>query len=323
MYKKMTLALMLLLCISAGAVAQKDDKKEDKNKVQPTGTPVLWRQRTNIASLDLFRGPGGDEMRPDLSSVTFIEDQSHGYSINYRVRDGKGKIWHAKLGKEAQAETASVRIVWAVGYMTEINYLVPCLKIQGAPNPSRDLDRCEGNGFANVKLEARPESIERLDSWSWNQNHFSGTKEFQGMVVLMSLLNNWDLKDDNNKVLYVKSGLGGQPELQYIISDLGTTFGKTGGVFSRNRNEPESFAKTKFVEKVENGKVRFAYGGKNSGLFDNITVVESKWIGSLLRQITDQQLNDAFRAANYNPAEISVLTRATRERINQLVKLQG
>ncbi len=323
MYQRMTLALMLLLCISAGAVAQKDDKKDDKQKVPPTGTPVLWRQPTSIATRDLFRGPGGDEMRPDLSSVTFVEDQSHGYSINYRVRDGKGKLWHAKLGKESQPETASVRLVWAVGYMTEINYLVPCLKIQGAPNPSRNLDRCEGNGFANVKLEARPENIKRLDSWKWSQNQFTGTKEFQGMVVLMSLLNNWDLKDDNNKILFVKNGQGGQPELHYIISDLGTTFGKTGGVFSRNRNEPESFAKTKFVEQVENGKVRFAYGGKNSGLFKNITVAESKWIGSLLQQLTDQQLSDAFRAANYSPAEISLLTRATRERINQLVNLQG
>lgn len=320
MYKRVILAFMLLLSISAAGFAQKEDKQ--KEKVQPTGTPVLWREPTDIASRDLFRGPGGDEMRPDLSSVTFIEDQSHGYSINYRVRDGKGKIWHAKLGKESQAETASVRIVWAVGYMTEINYLIPCLQIQGAPNPSRELDRCEGKGFGNVKLEARPENIKRLDSWSWTKNQFSGAKEFQGMVVLMSLLNNWDLKDDNNKVLYVKDGQSG-PELQYIISDLGTTFGKTGGVFSRNRNEPESFSKTKFVEKVEGGRVRYAYGGKNSGLFDNITIEESKWIGSWLQKLSDQQLRDAFRAANYSPEDIELLVRSTRDRINQLVNLPG
>ena len=320
MYKKLSLAIILLLCTSAPIVAQKEAKTDDKNKVQPTGTPVLWRQPANIASLDLFRGPGGDAMRPDISNVTFVKDETHGFSTTWSVRDGKGKLWRAKLSKEAQPETASVRLVWAVGYMTEINYLIPCLKIQGAPNKSTD--RCEGNGFKNVKLEARPENIERLDSWSWTQNKFTGTKEFQGMVVLMSLLNNWDLKDDNNKILYVKDGPTG-PELQYIISDLGTTFGKTGGVFSRNRNEPESFVKTKFVEKVENGKVTLSYGGKNSGLFKNITVAEAKWIGSLLQQLTDQQLNDAFRAANYSPEEISMLTRATRDRINQLVNLQG
>jgi hypothetical protein len=139
----------------------------------------------------------------------------------------------------------------------------------------------------------------------------------------MSLLNNWDLKDDNNRVLYVPAGASGQPELQYIISDLGATFGKTGGFLSHNRNAPEDFVKSKFVEGVEGNRVRFAYGGKNAGLFKNITVEQTKWIGSLLSQLSDQQIGDAFRAANYSPEDIDVLTRAVRARIDQLVKVQG
>lgn len=314
MYKRMILIIIFVATISTGAIAQ----KEKKEKVQPTGTPVLWREPADIATRDLFKGPGGDAMRPDLSKVTFVENVSHGFSTNYRVRDAAGKIWHAKLGKEAQPETASVRLVWAVGYMTEINYLIPCLHIEGAPAGKGD--RCEGNGFANVKLEARPENIKRLDSWSWTQNQFTGTKEFQGMLVLMSLLNNWDLKDDNNKVLFVK-GTNGQDELHYIISDLGTTFGKTGGLFSRNRNEPESFVKTKFVEGVDAGRVRLAYGGKNSGLFKNITVEDAKWIGGWLSRLSDKQISDAFRAANYSAADVDLLTKAVRSRIQQLVAL--
>jgi len=221
--------------------------------------------------------------------------------------DGAGKVWVAKLGKEAQPETASSRLVWAVGYTTEINYLVPCVHIQGAPEPRYKVPRCEGDGFANVKLEARPKGVKRLETWSWNKNAFSGTKEFQGMVVLMSLLNNWDLKDDNNKIVYVPASLNGVPELRYIISDLGATFGKTGGVFSRNRNSVESFASSKFVEGVQGGNVRFAYGGKNTGLFKNITLEQTKWIGSWLSRLTDQQISDAFRAANYSPEEVETL----------------
>ncbi|MGH9880952.1 MAG: hypothetical protein ACRD6N_05910, partial [Pyrinomonadaceae bacterium] len=307
MYKRISLAIALLLAISTAAIPQ-SAQKDAKQKVQPTGTPVLWKEPTDIESRDLHRGPGGDAMKPDLSRVTFVSDQSHGYSVNYRVRDGAGKVWHAKLGKESQAETAAVRLVWAVGYMTEINYLVPCVQIQGAPEPGKQVERCEGKGFANVKFEARPENVKRLDSWSWTQNKFSGTKEFQGMLVLMSLINNWDLKDDNNRILFVP-GADGQGELHYIISDLGTTFGKTGGLFSRNRNAPESFVKTKFVEGVEGDKVRLAYGGKNSALFKNITVEETKWIGSWLSRLSEQQISDAFRAANYTPEEIQMLTR--------------
>ena len=119
------------------------------------------------------------------------------------------------------------------------------------------------------------------------------------------------------------AGANGQPELQYIISDLGATFGKTGGFISHNRNAPGDFVKTKFVEGVEGNRVRFAYGGKNAGLFKNISVEQTKWIGSLLSQLSDQQIGDAFRAANYSPEDVDVLTRAVRARIDQLVNVKG
>ncbi|HVQ36582.1 MAG TPA: hypothetical protein VMS31_03565, partial [Pyrinomonadaceae bacterium] len=305
----------------SAALAQKDTKQK---KAPPTGTPVLWQEPADLESRNLLLGPGGEMMKPDLSKVTFVRDQmGGGFSINYRVTDGAGKVWVAKLGKEAQPETASSRLVWALGYMTEINYLVPCVHIQGAPEPRYKVKRCEGNGFANVKFEARPAGVKRLDPWSWTKNEFSGTNEFQGMVVLMSLLNNWDLKDDNNRVLYVPAGKNSQAQLQYIISDLGATFGKTGGFLSHNRNAPEDYVKSKFVEGVEGNRVKYAYGGKNAGLFKNITLEQTKWIAGLLSRLSDQQIGDAFRAANYEPAEVEVLTQAVRARIDQLVKVQG
>lgn len=320
MNKRMILAIVFLLMVSSAIFAQKESKEK---KAPPQGTPVLWKEPTDITTRNLLLGPGGESMKPDLSKVTFVRDQmGGGFSINYRVSDGSGNIWVAKLGKEAQPETASARLVWAVGYITEINHLIPCVHIEGAPEPRYKVARCEGKGFANVKFEARPKDVKRLDPWSWTNNKFAGTNEFQGMVVLMSLLNNWDLKDDNNRVLYVPSGASG-PELQYIISDLGATFGKTGGFLSHNRNAPEDFVKSKFVEGVEGNRVRFAFGGKNAGLFKNITVEQTKWIGSLLSQLSDEQISDAFRAANYSPEDIEVLTKAVRARIDQLVKVQG
>jgi hypothetical protein len=66
-----------------------------------------------------------------------------------------------------------------------------------------------------------------------------------------------------------------------------------------------------------------AYSGKNSGLFKNITVEEVKWIGALLSKLSDQQISDAFRAANYSPEEIATLTQAVRSRIDQLVNVKG
>src|SRR5262245_66209124 len=158
MGKKIILTL-LLLTLAPAALAQKKQPK-----APPTGERVLWREPSDIESRDLFLGPGGEAMKPDLSRVIFVKDQAGGgYSINYRVRDGSGKVWVAKLRSEAQAETAAVRLVWALGYMTEINYLSPCVRIEGAPSPN--VKKCEGGGFANVKFEARLDEVKRLDNW--------------------------------------------------------------------------------------------------------------------------------------------------------------
>ena len=53
-----------------------------------------------------------------------------------------------------------------------------------------------------------------------------------------------------------------------------------------------------------------------------ITVADARWVGGLLSQLCDAQLSDAFRAANFTPAEIQMLVPATRARINQLVNLR-
>ena len=44
-------------------------------------------------------------------------------------------------------------------------------------------------------------------------------------------------------------------------------------------------------------------------------------IGGLLSQLTDGQLHDAFRAADYDPQTHAGYVRALRQRINQLQRL--
>src|SRR4051812_23882752 len=144
-------------------------------------------------------------MRPVLRNLKFIKDEEGGYSTKFRVRDGQGRVWVAKVGKEAQSETAAVRLLWALGYMTEINYLVPRVTIPGKGT------------FENVRFEARPEGVKRLDEWKWDKNPFKGTRAFQGLKVLMVLINNWDIKDANNVILAVEPSRGGRRELRYAI----------------------------------------------------------------------------------------------------------
>lgn len=297
---------ILMLTIQTIAVTSADQK--DK-KMKARGRPVLWQQPTDIASRNLLLGPGGEEMKPDLSTVTFIREETGGYSKKYRLRDSRGHEWVAKIGKEGQSETAASRLLWAVGYYTDITYLIPSVKIEGKGT------------FENVRFEARPQNIKRLDEWKWDHNPFVGTNELQGLKVMMVLLENWDIKDSNNRMLRVRNEQTGEDELRFIVSDLGGTLGKTGGALSRSRNKPADFAKARFVEEVKGNRVDLHYSGKRKDLFQDITVDQARWIGSLLSQLSDDQISDAFRAANYSPREVQMLTAAVRSRINALITL--
>ena len=303
------LLLVLMLAVPFSATAQDDKAKGDKpkkEKQKPTGTPVFWRQPANVGSLNLLLGAGGEEMKPDVSKVTFVKDRPGGYSKKYEVLDAKGNRWIAKISKESQPDTAANRLLWALGYPTEIAYLFPKLTIEGKGE------------FENVRLEARPKGVDRVGNWMWENNPFQNTPEFRGLKVMMVLINNWDMKDDNNEILAMRNPTTGEAELRYIISDLGGSFGKTGGFFSRSRNEPQDYVKADFIKGVKGDVIDFNYSGKNQKLFEGITVADARWLSERFKALSDEQIKDAFRAANYTPEEVDTLTRALKGRVAAL-----
>lgn len=306
-YAAIAVLVVLGLASPANAVSGKSDKSKP---TPPTGAPVLWRDPGNIAALDLLNGPGGESLKPDLSSVTFVEMVIGGYSTKYRVRDGAGKEWVVKVGKEAQPETAATRLMWAVGYTADINYLVPRVEIRGK------------GMFENARFEARLPGINRFSEWEWARNPFIGKREFNGLKVMMVLFNNWDLKTSNNRIAHVRGAGGAGDELHYIVSDLGATFGKTGNFLSHNRNVPKDYVKTNFVEGVAGERVVFDYHGKSKSVLGDITPADAKWIGGMLARLSDRQVEDAFRAANYGTEDVKLLAGEVRSRINELVNLK-
>jgi hypothetical protein len=304
------LAVLVILGLAAASPVNATGGKSDKNKPTPTGAPVLWREPGDIAALDLLNGPGGETSKPNLSSVTFVEVVPGGYSTKYRVRDGVGREWVVKVGKEAQPETAATRLMWAAGYNADITYLVPRVEIKGKGT------------FENARFEARPAGVERFGEWEWARNPFVGKREFNGLKVLMVLFNNWDLKTSNNRIAHVR-GATGTDELRYVVSDLGATFGKTGNFIKHNRNVPKDYAKTNFVEGTGAGqRVLFGYDGKSKSVLADITVGDAKWIGGLLARLSDRQIEDAFRAANYSAEDVTLLAGEVRSRIGELVNLK-
>lgn len=295
-YSVSTLFIIAILTISAYA----------QRNVLQAGKAVMW-EPVNIRQRNLLLGPGGSKMRPNLRRVTFIRKETGGNNLKYRIKDASGRVWVAKIADESQPEVAAVRLLWAIGYSTEIDYLVPGITIPGKGT------------FNNVRLEARPARIDRVGEWSWDANPFANSDEFHGLRVMMALINNWDLKDSNNVIL--KDG----NRLRYAISDLGSSFGKLSfsSKFLLNRigrsvNDPIDYHNSKFIRGIEDGEIDFAYKGKRVGLMNGITPRHGLWLSKLLRQLSDRQIGDAFRAANYSPSEVQILTAATKRRIMEL-----
>jgi hypothetical protein len=309
-FRQINRSLSITLLFVLAATVSFAQKKEGKQAV--AGTPVLWEDG-DIASRDLFNGPGGTEMHPDISRVTYIKEETQGHNKKYRIKDAKGREWVAKFGREAQPETAAVRILYGLGYKTEINYLVPKLTIPGKGT------------FENVRLEARPADVKRLDEWKWKENPFVGTNQLQGLKIMMVFFTNWDLLDLQNKVLQVRDEDG--VEHQYIISDLGATFGKLGNNnlpfffrLGRRTNDPGTWYEAGFISGVKDGMIDFDFKGKGRGLMEDITVSQGRWLADRLMQLSDQQIDDAFRAANYSPEEVKLLRDGFKARVEELDK---
>jgi hypothetical protein len=296
------LAVLAVGLLFVGTYAQ----KPKGSHYDQAGRAMLW-QHVDVSRQDTYLGPGGQAMQPDLSRITFIKEETGGHSKKFKIKDGSGNEWVAKVSDEAQSETAAVRLLSSLGYVTEINYLVPSLTIPGKGT------------FRNVRLEARPDNVKRGKEWKWGSTPFERTPQMKGLMLMMAFINNWDMKSANNVIIHD----GGVDK--YVISDLGVSFGKTGSNplplfwrIGRSRNKPGDYARTRLVSGVSRDDVRVVFNGKNRSRMHDFSHEDARWLADLLLQLSDAQIRDMFRAANYSAGDIHTLTRAVKDRIAQL-----
>jgi hypothetical protein len=303
--------------------------------------PVLWVDPGDIRSRDLFWGPGGKDHQPDLP-VEFISEDKEGTSPKFEVRDAGGTKWTAKLGLEAKPETAAARLLWAVGYCANENYFVPGLEVKNMPAAlSRGQNLAGDNGnVPNVRLQHHPDTYKSTGYWNWRHNRFYGTREFNGLRVMMGLISNWDLKDENNAVLQNRNDDG--PNV-YEVSDVGTSMGTPGKSYTDkvSKGNLKVYQRTRLIAHVHDDHIDLNFPKRPPlaelfpqfewGFFfhqlnirwvgKHIPRRDAKWIGSLLAQLTPKQINDAFRAAGYSPEQIDAYTQAVISRIDELKQL--
>ena len=302
---------------------------------------IIWRNPGDISTRDLRYGPGSPEMAP-VAPFTFVEEVKSGESPKFEVRDARGDEWTVKLGPEAQAETVSTRLVWAIGYFAEEAYYFDDVRIDRLPRLSRGQEYVSGDMVRGARFEPNRPDMKKGSTWSWQKNPFENTRELSGLKILMILLNNFDAHSGNNRVIYVDGPSGA--EARYYATDLGATLGRAGGLGgTRTKNDLEDFLSTKFVRGVDarDAVVEFDYDTRPRGLghlsvlhpvyyrhevnkekaMRGIPIAHARWVGSLLNQLSDEQLRDAFRAASYSDDVREGYVAALRQRITQLTTL--
>jgi hypothetical protein len=322
--------VFLIGALSSPLAAQKKVRQEEKAKA--AGLPAaIWRDPGLPAALDLFYGAGGKEHAPDPNGkYTFLKEDMNGTSPKFDVKDEHGVRWRVKLGQEPQSETAATRLLWAAGYFVDEDYFLSEIKVAGLPTLQRGQEFVTADGAVRrARLERRTKEIKKLGSWDWFHNPFLGTRELNGLRVMMSLLNNWDLKTINNSIYEVDG------EQRYLVSDVGATFGKTGGRATRSKSVVHDYVGSKFVGKVRPDSVDFVMHSRpffltavdvpdyrDHARMEKITRqiprADAVWLGKRLSQLSDEQIKDCFRAGGYTPREVDSLAQEVEKRITEL-----
>jgi hypothetical protein len=270
--------------------------------------------RAEIARRDLFYGVGGKAQAPPVDRpFSYRKRDESGMSSNIEAVDANGVRWDAKLGDEARTEVVASRLLWAVGYHQPPVYYVPRWTISDGPEPG-----------AQEPARFRPETPawKRQGEWKWQDNPFVDTRELHGLIVMMVLMNSWDLKTSNNAIYPPRPGTSTP---QYVVKDLGETFGHSVRIFLGGNDDAEAFGQEGFVREVEGDRVRFHYDELilNAGVTRDVTVEDVRWICERLSALSDRQWEDAFRAGGYEAAEAAPFIARMKEKVAEGLALRA
>ncbi len=339
-----------LLCISALLLsapvalgAKKPDKSEGATAEITTGrTAVLWRDPTDIGTRNMFFGPGGEEHAP-RGAFTFVKEDLDGTTPKFFVRGEDGVKWKVKLGSEARPETVASRFTWAAGYFANEDYFLANLTVRNLPARLHRGEKYVSSDGAlhNVRLKRYVDGEEKTGNWQWKDFPLHEPREFNGLRVLMALLNNWDLTDENTAIYDEPAdGVAGSPNQILMVSDLGSTFGegRLTWPLRKSRGNVQSYRLSPFITHVTADSVDFHSPARASLFFlatphefahkwrlrwigKHIPRADARWMGQLLAQLSPEQIRDAFRAAGYSPEQVESFAQVVESRIAELGRL--
>lgn len=338
-----TLSLGSGLLATAQDAAAKTKSGDTSDKDHPLSAaqlhkPVLWQDPGSIQQKDLFYGRGGADHQP-RGPFTFVEEDRNGTNPKFDAQDIDGKKWRVKLGVEARPEITASRLLWAVGFFTDEDYFLPAATVANL-HMRRGANLIHGDTITDARFDRKPKGENKIADWRWKTNPFTGTREFNGLRVMMAVLNNWDLKDVNNAVYSDKNG----DRQIFLVHDIGASFGSNTEhrTHDTDKGNLKSYEESKFIVKNEGGKVTFGTPAFPSQfLYDegpvligeafrrsaidwvghDIPVADARWIGGLLAQLSHEQIESAFRAGGFPDDQREAFVNVVEKRISELKAL--
>ena len=326
--------LNLLLAAAVVLLPASPLSAKDKKKGEAGVEQLIWKDPGVVERLDFVGGPGGRAGEPK-PPFQFIEEDDSGTSPKVKVKDARGAVWSVKWGEEVHSEPFAARLAWAAGYFVEPIHFVANGTIVGAHDLKRAKDLIGADGsFTDARFQLRDPNIrflQKKDDWKWNQNPFLGTRELNGLKIVMMLTSNWDNKDARDSARGSNTGVlqdtvQGRTRMRYVVADWGGSMGKWGSVIEREKWDSEGYASQSadFIKKVEGETIKWGYHGQHTGdATDGVGVSDVKWILRYVGRITDAQLRAGLEASGATPAEVNVFTAAIRARINQMKGAAG
>lgn len=307
------IAIALFVAATIAGASCAGVKRPNVQNTPPPPGASMWTEPTDLETRDLFHGPWGPELAPNLwDTFTFVELKHTGVNLGMTVKDEAGREWSVKqanpggLDSEGPVEVVVSRLLSAVGYHQPPVYYLPAFRLK---------DDWGTHIEAGGRFRLKEDTLKDIGPWKWEANPFVGSKPYQGLIVLLMMLNSTDLKNSNN-TLYERR-VGDLVEQWYVTRDIGSALGDTNR-FSPRKGNPDSFERDPFILGVNNGHVEFAYNGWYKNLVrDRITTDDVAWVSNLLGRLTPQQWEAAFSAGGYPPEVANRFIAKLREKVAQ------
>ena len=341
------LSVFFVLPLIAGDATAKKRPAADRHAAESARPGTLWREPADIEKLNLFYGSGGEKRQPRGTVFTFEKEDLAGSNPKLDVRDADGTKWKLKLGSEVRPEVAATRLVWAAGFFTQDDYVVRDVHVAELPAHLHRGGQFIGEqGAIDIaRLKRNPAGYEKAGEWKWRDSPFEDTREWNGLRVMMALINNWDLKDLNNEIFEGKSSGknakdGDAPARIYLIGDLGSSFGTTrlGSHHLERKGNLVFYRRSKFIVHERTETVDFSTPARPALIVlvnpheyfsrlrlewigRNVPRSDARWMGELLARLSPEQIRDAFRAGGFTPDEVEGFARIVEKRIDALRNL--